>query len=217
MIDEEKTFELFGYYSYDLKSKSNKKVVCICNNCGKERILRLVDYRTLCRSCSNKGKHLSDKIKYKLSKLYSGKNNPMFGKHHSTKTKQKISNSLKGKCCGENHPMFGKIGKDNPNFGKHRSIKTIEKLSKVNMGKNNPNYIDGKGKERVKARRRNFLAPKFFLGDRYCKGLVAHHLTETVIIYIPLYIHRKNWHNLRTGKGMREINDLSLKFLLEGF
>lgn len=44
MIDEEATFEKFGYYSYDLKPKSSKKLIAVCDNCGKTRVLRKRQY-----------------------------------------------------------------------------------------------------------------------------------------------------------------------------
>jgi hypothetical protein len=41
-------------------------------------------------------------------RLYSGKNNYFYGKHHSQETKDKISKNRKGKCCGKNNPLYGK-------------------------------------------------------------------------------------------------------------
>lgn len=35
-----------------------------------------------------------------MSRLKSGENNPMYGRHHSEKTKQKISEKNKGKMLG---------------------------------------------------------------------------------------------------------------------
>jgi len=55
MILEKETFEKFGYYSTDLKPKSNKKIVVICDDCGKVRILKKKDYCARCYSCAKKG------------------------------------------------------------------------------------------------------------------------------------------------------------------
>ena len=55
MIDEEKTFAEFGYRSDSLTHGSDKKIIVICNSCGKERILRFSSYRDLCFSCSMTG------------------------------------------------------------------------------------------------------------------------------------------------------------------
>jgi hypothetical protein len=52
MIDEKATLELFGYVSSELKPKSNKKIVCVCNKCGKSRNLPKSNYKDLCINCS---------------------------------------------------------------------------------------------------------------------------------------------------------------------
>ena len=73
----------------------------------------------------NKGKHLSDETKQKISKALIGENSPLFGKHPSNETIRKMSESHKG----ENNAMFGK----------HQSEETKEKQSKANMGKKHSN------------------------------------------------------------------------------
>ncbi len=55
MILEEATFERFGYYPSDLKPKSDKRILCACDDCGKVRILKKCYYHVLCRSCVRKG------------------------------------------------------------------------------------------------------------------------------------------------------------------
>jgi len=62
------------------------------------------------------------------------------GHIHSEETKRKISKARKGKCQGENNPMYGKRGKDAPMYGKHLSKKTRQKLSEATKGKNNSMY-----------------------------------------------------------------------------
>ena len=89
-----------------LNPNLEKKIVAICNNCGKERIIIKNQYRDLCKSCAHLGQivtletrvkqsksHLnpSQDIRDKLSKANSGKNNGMYGKYHSDAVKQKIS------------------------------------------------------------------------------------------------------------------------------
>ena len=46
---------------------------------------------------SNKGKHLSEETRRKLSEAKRGENHPFFGKHHSEESRLKISESRKGK------------------------------------------------------------------------------------------------------------------------
>ena len=58
MIDEEATFEKFGYYSTEWGPKSHKKVVASCDECCKVRVIDKSQYRALCRSCAApKGKN----------------------------------------------------------------------------------------------------------------------------------------------------------------
>ena len=54
MIDEEKTFETFGYISTDLTSGSCKRVWAICNECGINREITFRSYRALCLICAHK-------------------------------------------------------------------------------------------------------------------------------------------------------------------
>ena len=55
MIDEEATFKKFGYYGYDLKAQSAKKIVAVCDDCGKVRFPQKSRYHALCGSCCKKG------------------------------------------------------------------------------------------------------------------------------------------------------------------
>lgn len=45
-------------------------------------------------------------------------------------------------------------------------------------------------------------------------GSEGHHILTGVIIYIPKYIHRSVYHNMKNGKGMKEINKLALNYLI---
>ena len=65
MIGEEKTFEMFGYYSKNLGLYSSKKIIAACNDCEKQRIIRKDKYHDLCKSCSHKGKKLSAETRKK--------------------------------------------------------------------------------------------------------------------------------------------------------
>lgn len=57
MILEEETFRKFGYFLSDLKPQSNKRIVAICDCCGKIRETNKNNYATLCQSCSHKGQN----------------------------------------------------------------------------------------------------------------------------------------------------------------
>lgn len=64
MIDEEATFERFGYYSTDLTQKSTKQIVKVCANCGECKVVEKGAYRDLCNSCANKQKQQLPKPKF---------------------------------------------------------------------------------------------------------------------------------------------------------
>jgi hypothetical protein len=54
MIDAAKTLERFGYLPSKWKSKSGKKVISICDECGAERVVRLAVAGKHCRTCAPK-------------------------------------------------------------------------------------------------------------------------------------------------------------------
>lgn len=54
------------------------------------------------------------------------------------------------------------------------------------------------------AKRRNLGFVPF---NESFKGAVAHHIDLECVIYIPKELHRSVYHNIRTNKGMTEIND----------
>jgi len=125
MIDEDKTMELFGYYSTDLTPKSNKKVVAVCDGCGKERYGTKHGYHDLCISCCQKGKHLSPETRKKMSEARMGRKSPMLGKHHSQETKDKIAEGNRGKIISlETRQKLREA-----NTGKHPTPETRKKLS----------------------------------------------------------------------------------------
>ena len=70
MIDEEATFEKFGYRSTDLKPKSNKPIVCVCDSCREARIIWKHKYKKLCKSCAAKIYHSTPEAYKKSSEAY---------------------------------------------------------------------------------------------------------------------------------------------------
>jgi len=124
-----------------------------CKDCGAKIGWASANYGSgRCGSCAKKGK-----------------NNVMFGKHHSKKTCKKISKNHIGHIVlketrkklsklnkGKKHPMFGKhpskesklkmseAQKGNKNaFGYKHSKEGCLKISKATSGKNHPNWKDG--------------------------------------------------------------------------
>lgn len=105
------TFKMFDYVSSELTFGSGKRVICICERCGKERIVKFQDYRDLCFVCAKIGRKHSKETILKMSTTKIGK---IFSKEH----KQNISIAKTGKKVSEetkrNRPDTH--GKNNPNY-----------------------------------------------------------------------------------------------------
>lgn len=98
MIDEQKTFKTFGYYSYDVSRE--KKVVAHCTKCDTDRII-------------GKGCAINSKICAKCQRIEQCKiiaNINRIGRKHTEETKQKIgaSNAISQKK-GELSPFYNRI------------------------------------------------------------------------------------------------------------
>lgn len=66
MILEDATFEKFGYFPSGLKPQSGKRILMACDKCGKVRIAKKSHYHALCKSCAQKGKHLTEAAKQNM-------------------------------------------------------------------------------------------------------------------------------------------------------
>ena len=129
MINETKTFELFGYTSDSLTKGSHKKVCVSCDRCGEERITtkRNINTRglltTFCVSCSQKnGKH-------------EGQNSPTYKSEISQFIKENQGKHFCQCGCSEEIIILRKYynGEGIPKFIKNHSSK----------GKNNPKWKGG--------------------------------------------------------------------------
>lgn len=167
MINEELTFQKFGYYSGDWALKSDKRIVCICDQCGKIRDIPKQYYRSLCQSCGIRKtftKERGEKItKGKLGHTYSKERSIKIslatkGKpKHTLESKLKLSLFHKGKklpketCEKISENKLGCVYPETRNEkislalkGKRKSEKHCENISKARLGV--PNFkIRGKG------------------------------------------------------------------------
>ena len=90
-INEQKTFELFGYISNQLSKKSNKRVISTCSKCLCDREITFSAYRIVCKKCdSGKRMKLLNSIRCRV-----GNKNPFYGKSHSKKTIKRLSDIRK--------------------------------------------------------------------------------------------------------------------------
>lgn len=78
--------------------------------------------------------------------VYSGENNPMYGKigkEHPAfgyKHTEKVKRQLSERQLGEKNHMYGRIGKNNPNYGSKRNEETKRKMSENRKGQKNHRY-----------------------------------------------------------------------------
>lgn len=134
MIDEEATFEKFGYHSTDFKPQSHKKVVAVCDGCEKVRIIRKGDYRALCKSCSTKGERNPG-----FGKI--GEKSPSFGKKGENNPRWTKVKRICQTCGAKFEVCLCRIKKGE---GKFCNCKCHGKwLSKHQKGENHPNWQGG--------------------------------------------------------------------------
>jgi hypothetical protein len=41
----------------------------------------------------------------------------------------------------------------------------------------------------------------------------SHHIDEEFVIWIPLKLHKRFWHSVKTGHRIEEMNDLAFEYL----
>lgn len=173
MILEEETKARFGYYSTDLTSQSSKKIIVVCDVCGKLREIRKSQYCALCLSCANtcrpvsketrkklsiagKGRRLSKEHKKKLLKANMGRRlsekqkrilyEARKGSTHTEESRRKMSDARRGK-----HPSKetrkkmsdSRRGEKNVMFGKHHSKAARRRIGDAHRGENNANWQGG--------------------------------------------------------------------------
>lgn len=244
-INENATFDQFGYKSTDLTSMSNKKIIAVCVQCGKERQLSKCDYNDLCQSCSGKRENLSDITLKKLSDVMLGNkygvgrkdtpeliekkrlrmlgNTITLGYKHTSEAIAKIRAAVTGRevteetkqllrelNTGNKNPMFGRGGEEHYNYGKHLNETTRILMSAIKQGISVEEWTDFTNKNR------DHLIPTnecLQINNRFL-GSHAHHLTSSIIIYIPRELHRHISHNMKTGRNMDIINKLAIQYLV---
>jgi len=148
-------------------------------------------------------------------------------KHQSAinglKTRFKNGNTL-GFKSGKNHPNYkSKSGYgfkkgEKPRLGIRHTEESIQKMIDNHAditGKNNPSWIDGYAQERWNAisssLNRGYPSP-IFLNYPF-KGCSFHHVDEEHGLFIPLKMHKKFWHSVKTGQHIDKMNNLAYNWL----
>ena len=212
MILRNATIQYKGYDPLTLSKGSEKRVCCICDQCGRVRYRTYNNYnRTgdLCKSCSSKvlnngmfGKHHSDETLKLQSDVKIGVKRKPFTKDHCknlSKTHADVS--------GENNPMFGVKGKDAPCYGRTGDKHPMYGL----FGDKNPTWRGGCNRDHVLPKNQCIKLNTYFKGSHF------HHIMSGVGVYIAKDIHIFISHNMKSGQNMNKINDLALDYLLYNF
>ena len=100
----------------DLPTNSNVKVLCKCDCCGREKLVKFLDYHSLCTNCYNKTYNHRKKVSKTLTGKFKGSDSPNWkgGLPKCEDCGRKLSNR-KAKICvscfgkrhtGENSPVW---------------------------------------------------------------------------------------------------------------
>ena len=206
MIDEEETFKKFGYRSSELGPYSKKKVIAICNICGKIREVRRKLYYDLCFDCSMK----TNEHRKKMSEIMTSP--------EILKEQLKWWTEKRRKAESES-----KIGEKSSWFGCKHTKDSLEKMRLAKLGENNGNYKGGISddgycslfNEPLKVVVRNYFDNKCFLcgatvEENGGRQMSVHHVgyqkkcgcnNMQFCIYSPLCIS----HHMKTN-GSKEKN-----------
>ena len=186
---------------------SAKKVIVICDNCGKIRKSTFQRHRNFCIHCSRK--------------YHSGEKGSFFNHKHTDETKQKISKNMPD-FSGINNPVYGckqsktakqKISKLQEECWKNK----IFKFKKCEICKNEyvPTGMHQKYCKDCIPKHENWRDwNRTILLNEQFPGCARHHITEFIAICIPNEVHNHIYHSLNIKNSMKEINTFSWKFLL---
>ncbi len=228
MILIEPTIKYKGYDPNSLSKGSAKRICVSCDQCGRVRWIKFYQYRDLCNSCKQISLN-NPNYKGGLITLICQICNKEFKTIQSRKNSKFCSTECHGKWMSENL-----VGENSSNWKGGEIIKICKycnkkfesqsannKLfcsricmgkwqSKNNVGENNSNWKGGYEQDR-----------SHLLNEKYCiqlnqrfKGSEGHHITKSIIIYIPTELHKHIMpHSLKTGLNMDKINMLALQFI----
>ena len=144
----------------------------------------------------------------------------MTGKHHTEKSNQKNSESHKNKIPWNKgkHYHFKQKRKNGHKYwlGKQRYEETKNKLSEIGKTKLNEKSSAWKGGKKLSIKRRHEKRRElgYIFFNKPFENSVGHHININYVLYIPEYLHKGFYHNVRTGKNMIEINSLILLWLI---
>lgn len=222
MIDEDATFKKYGYRSAELGRWSKKPIIVICEKCKQARTCRNDCYRELCMSCAQIGKKHPNRKPISDDARLNHVRAAQFRPPHSDETRKRISKVLTGRPVSDETRQ--KISESEK--GKKVSDKTIHKLSESHKGipqseetrqkrsasRQGIDYMDWDG---YTDKSRPHITPVHacYHLNKWFHNCAGHHITPSIIIFIPVHIHRSVPHNMMTGSGMDKMNSIAIDFL----
>lgn len=189
MIDEYFTWVFYGYHGDELSYGSEKPIVVVCDECYKYRISTPNSYRDLCGSCAK-----------------SGERNPSFGMPRTDKQTRGVSESNRNRVfTAEARLKRSKAmkGKKLPPFTDDHK----QKISASHQGISIEDWVDYTTKDW------RDWSKALFLNDPF-PGCARHHITNTIVVCIPIELHEHIHHNMHTGRHMDMINALAIQFII---
>jgi len=99
----------------DLPANSNVKVLCKCDCCGREKLVKFLDYHSLCTNCYNKTDNHRKKVSKTLTGKFKGSDSPNWkGGLPKCEDCGKLLGNRKAKLCNQCRGKRSR-GKNNPN------------------------------------------------------------------------------------------------------
>ena len=190
MIDYQKSAEMNGMLVDELKAKfdrfpsSNRKVWRICDVCGEGMELMWFQCSNLCHVCACKTKEYRESM-------------AEIKMDHDVSRNTREMQSKSGK---------GVWNKMTPEEIKERSI--LMSCGVCGIMRDEWRGFVGNNQSHLKS-----IDQCDQINERF-KGSDAHHLTPSIVVFIPTELHRHISHSLRTGRNMKEINTLAFQFLM---
>jgi len=179
----------------------NRKHNNLCIKCKK----KIDDRAKRCKSCSRIGKLNPNFDNHKLK----GKNNPMFGKHHTEKTKKKISKmKIELGLKGDKNPNYNPNSKTHnnkcPDCGKHISFNAKFCRKHYGIGNRNHQWLGGKSFEPYNSKFTGELKKQIHSRDNFecqCCGISNQN-------HIDKYLDSLCIHHIDYNKKNNEIKNL---------
>ena len=166
-------------------NRKKADVIRVCEKCGKEFIIKGNNSQVSKKFCSDKCRyeHQTDTMKGN----HRVDRITVFCEYCGVEFKIRESESDRRFCC-------------------HRCYTNW--YSENLIGEANSKWTGGQPAQDARRRELGYQP----LNDKF-PGSDGHHITRTLVIYIPGKLHEHISHNLRTGKNMAEINMLAVQYL----